>query len=104
VPEDEAKRSLSEKINRWRFATIFCVAILFGGVILADIVISQVFNLPGEAAQSLTEMSLKVALAVAVLGAVFARRWLTLKTTLVSTAVFSVSLFLWVFWIHNAAH
>jgi hypothetical protein len=55
VPEGEAKRSLSEKINRWRFATIFYVAILFGGVILADIVISQVFNLPGEAAQSLTE-------------------------------------------------
>jgi predicted MFS family arabinose efflux permease len=91
----------SEKINRWKFAIIFYVAILFGGVILADIAISEVFNLTGEAAQSLTEISLKVALAVAVLGGAFARRRLTLKTTLVTTAVFSVGLFLWVLWIRN---
>src|ERR1017187_1564604 len=101
VLEHEGKRSLSEKINRWRFATILYVAILFGGVILADVAISEIFNLTGEAAQSLTEISLKVALAVAVLGGAFARRRLTLKTTLVTTAVFSVGLFLWVLWIRN---
>ncbi len=99
--EDEGKRSLSEKINRWRFATIFYLAVLFGGVLLADIALSQVFNLPGKAAQSLTEMSLKGALAVAVLGRAFARRRLTPKTTLVITAVLSLGLFLWVLWIRN---
>jgi hypothetical protein len=104
APQTSIKRSLSEKIDRLRFATIIYVAILFGGVFLADVVTSQVLNLSGEAAEILTEMSLKTALAMAVLGSAFASRWLTLKTTLVSTAVVSVGLFLWVFWIQNGTH
>jgi len=68
------------------------VAILFSGVVLCDWAISEAFNLPADAIESLTEISLKCAIVVAVLGAAFNRRWINPKTTLITTALFSLGL------------
>jgi hypothetical protein len=101
--ERERKERISASAEHWkrRLATLFYLAILFGGVVFADWAISQVLNLPAEATYALTKISLNCALALAVLGIAFARRRLTLNTTLVATGMLSLGLFLWVLWIRN---
>ena len=68
------------------------VAMLFSGVVLCDWAISEVFNLPANVIASLTETSFEWAIVVAVLGAAFTRRWINPKTTLITTALFSLGL------------
>jgi len=68
------------------------VVTLLSGVVLCDWAISEVFNLPANATESLTETSLKCAIGVAILGAAFTRRWINPKTTLITTALFSLGL------------
>jgi hypothetical protein len=73
------------------------LAILFGGVLLVDWVLSEIFSLPAEATYQLTKASLNVAVAVVVLGLAFARRRLNMKVTLIATGLLSLGLTLWVF-------
>jgi xanthine/uracil permease len=68
------------------------VVTLFSGVVLCDWAISEAFNLPANAIESLTEISLKCAIGVAILGAAFSRRWINPKSTLITTALFSLGL------------
>ena len=68
------------------------VVTLFSGVVICDWAISEVFNLPATAIESLTEISLKCAIVMAILGAAFTRRWINPKTALITTAVFSLGL------------
>jgi hypothetical protein len=68
------------------------VVTLFSGVVLCDWAISEVFNLPPNSIESLTETSLKCAIGVAILGAAFTRLWINPKTTLIMTALFSLGL------------
>lgn len=83
-----------EHANRWRrrLLALQYVVTLFSGVVLCDWAISEVFNLPANATESLTEISLKCAIGVAILGAAFTRRWINPKTTLITTALFSLGL------------
>lgn len=73
------------------------LAILFGGVLLVDWVLSEIFSLPTEATYQLTKASLNVAAVVAVLGLAFARLRLNVKVTLIATGSLSLGLTLWVF-------
>jgi formylglycine-generating enzyme required for sulfatase activity len=70
---------------------------LFSGVLLVDWLLSGIFSLPAEVTYLLTGAALKVATAVAVLGLVFARRWLNMTVTLVATGLLSLGLTIWVF-------
>jgi len=83
-----------EHANRWRrrLLALQYVVTLFSGVVLCDWIISEVFNLSANATESLTEISLKCAIGVAILGAAFTRRWINPKTTLITTALFSLGL------------
>jgi len=101
--EHRRKETISESRNVWRrrSKTLLYVMILFGGDLLTVWGISNLFNLPAEAVRILTNMSLKCALGVAVLGIAFAGRWVNLKTTLATAGIFSLALFLWVFWARN---
>lgn len=83
------------------FRILLYLAILFGGVISVDWAVSEVFSLPAEATYELTKMSLDAAIAVGVLGLVFARRRVTWKTTLMATGVLSAGFFFWVLSIRN---
>jgi hypothetical protein len=87
-----------ENANRWRrrFLALQYVAILFSGVILFDWAISEVFNLPADAIESLTEISLQCTIVVAVLGAAFTRSWINLKTALITTTLLSLGLTIFV--------
>jgi len=85
--------------DRWRI--IGCVAIFFGGILLAVWAVSKGFGLPSEAAYQLTLIALKLGLGVTVLGIFFGRRWLTLRTTLVVTTILSVGILLFVLWVRN---
>lgn len=73
------------------------LAILFGGVLLIDWVLSEIFSMPNEATYQLTKASLDVAAAVGVVGFAFARQRLNMKVVLIATAVLSLGLTLWVF-------
>jgi DNA-directed RNA polymerase subunit RPC12/RpoP len=79
-----------------KFTILLYLGVLFGGVILFDWAISKVFSLPADATYILTKISLNCAMAVAVLGAVFTRQWINLKTTLITTALLSMGLTFWV--------
>jgi hypothetical protein len=81
-----------EHANRWRrrLLALQYVVTLFSGVVLCDWAISEVFNLPANAIESLTEISLKCAIVVAILGAAFSRRWINPKTTLITTTLLSL--------------
>jgi len=83
-----------EHANRWRrrLLALQYVVTLFSGVVLCDWAISEVFNLPANVIESLTEISLKCAIVVAILSAAFTRRWINPKTTLITTALFSLGL------------
>ena len=83
------------------FRILLYLAILFGGVIFTDWTVSEVFSLPAEATYHLTKMSLNAAIGVAVLGMVFARRWVTWKVTLIATVLVSVGIILLVLSIWN---
>ena len=96
VVETDETKPLSANV-RWRI--ISCVAILFGGIILAVWGISQSFGLPSEATYHLTQIALRLGLVVTVLGLAFGRRWVNLKTTLSATAILSVGILLFVLWI-----
>ena len=48
--------------------------------------------MPADAIESLTEISLKCAIGVAILSAAFTRLWINPKTTLITTALFSLGL------------
>ena len=76
-----------------RFNPLLYLAILFGGTLFADWIISQVLQSPPNTVRILTRMSLQTAIAIAVLGWVFAHRWVTLKTVLFATAILAVGLF-----------
>lgn len=73
------------------------LGILFGGVLFADWVLSEIFSLPSEATYQLTKASLNVAAATAVLGLAFARSRLSTKVTLIATGLLSLGLTFWVF-------
>jgi hypothetical protein len=81
-------KQLSQLTN----SLLVCLAVLFGGVLLVDWALSQAFAMPAEAAYWLTKLSLSAAIAVAVLGVVFARRRLNLKVTLGGTGLLSLIL------------
>ena len=72
------------------------VTTLFSGVVLCDWAIAEVFSLPANAIEIVTEISLKCAIVVAVLGAAFSRRWINLKTTLITTMLLSLGLTIFV--------
>jgi hypothetical protein len=76
---------------------LLSLAILFGGVLLVDWVLSEIFSLPSEATYRLTKASLSVAAAVAVLGVALARHKLNMTVTLIATGLLSLGLGLWVF-------
>ena len=76
------------------FRILLYLAILFGGVIFADWAISALFQLPSEDTYQLTKTLVTLTTVVAVLGLVFARRWLSLKTSLITTVVISMSFLL----------
>jgi hypothetical protein len=76
---------------------LFYLAILFGGVLIVDWVLSEIFSLPNEATYQLTKASLNAVAAVAVLGLVFARSRLNMKVVLIAAGVLSLGLTLWVF-------
>jgi len=76
--------------------TLLYLAILFGGVLLVDWILSEIFGLPAEASYQLAKVSLDVAIAAAVLGLTFARSRLNMKVTLVATGLLSLGLALWV--------
>lgn len=76
--------------------TLLYLAILFGGVLLIDWALSEMFSQPAEATYELTKISLDVAIAAAVLGLAFARSKLNMKVTLVATGLLSLGLTLWV--------
>jgi hypothetical protein len=80
-----------------RSTILIYLVILFGGVLLVDWVLSEIFSMPADATYLLTKASLNVAIAVAVLGLVFARRWLTTTVTFAATGLLSLCLTLWVF-------
>jgi hypothetical protein len=82
---------------------LLCLAILFGGVLLVDWVLSEIFSLPAEATYQLTKASLDAAAAVAVLGFAFARHRLNMKVTLIATGLLSLGLTLWVFSVGHQA-
>ena len=87
-----------EHANRWRrrLLALHYVVILFSGVIICDWAISEVLNLPADAIESLTEISLKCTIGVAILGAAFTRRWINPKTALITTALLSLGLTIFV--------
>lgn len=97
------QHEVEERAARWksRFAVVGFLATFFSGIIFSDWAISKIFNLPGNATDILTQISLDGGCAVAVLGVAFARPRLSLKTTLVTTAVFSGGLFLWILWLSS---
>jgi len=72
------------------------LAILFGGVLLVDWLLSEILSLPAEATYQLTKASLDAAAVVAVLGFAFARQRLNMKVTLIATGMLSLGLALWV--------
>jgi hypothetical protein len=81
-------KQLSQLTN----SLMVCLAVLFGGVLLVDWALSEAFAMPAEAVYWFTKMSLSATVAVAILGVVFARRWLNLKVTLVATGLLSLIL------------
>jgi len=83
------------------FRPLFNLAILFGGVIFTDWAVSEVLSVPAKATEELTKMSLDAAIAVAVIGMVFARRWVNWKTTLILTVMLSVGILLLVLSVRN---
>jgi len=87
-----------EHANRWRrrLLALQYVTTLFSGVVLCDWAIAEVFSLPANAIEIVTEISLKCAIVVAVLGAAFSRRWINLKTTLITTMLLSLGLTIFV--------
>ena len=88
---------------RW-FKVLVYLAILFAGIISVDWAVSELFSLPAEATYQLTKMSLDAAMAVAALGLVFAKWWVTLKSTLVVTAILSIGIVLLVLSVRNTHH
>lgn len=82
----------------WRI--IGCVAILFGGLILTVSGIGQI-GLSSDATYQLTHVALRLGFVVTVIGVFFGRRWINLKTALITTAILSVGIVLFVFWTVN---
>jgi len=106
LEQQENHRRLDSR-NTWkrRFEVSGYLAILITGDLVTISLIHTVLNLPAEAVRVLTKISLQCALAVAAMGMAFAGRWVTLKTTLLTTALFCLALLLWVVWItaHKAS-
>jgi hypothetical protein len=72
------------------------LVVLFGGVLLVDWALSEIFSMPAGATYLLTKVSLNVAIGIAVLALVFARHWLNMTVTIVATGLLSLGLTLWV--------
>jgi hypothetical protein len=98
--EDTTSGNANRGIRR---LTVFLyLGLLFGGVLISVWAIPEVFSLPPEATRILTKISLWFAVVVAVLSATFAHRLVKLKSTVITTALLSVGLFLWVLSVHNS--
>lgn len=98
------KNQKQDDPNRWkrRLRTLTCFAILFGGVMFADFVVSNLFHLPSAAIEALTKISLDSTAAVVAglfaLSGLFKRRLLTLKNSLIAAAALSLGIVFFVMW------
>lgn len=97
----ERGKEVSRDVGKQRSKTFLYVLILFAGDLFTVSAVSSAFNLPSEAVRILTKISLYCAIAVAALGIGFAGRWINLKTTLITTVLFCLALFLWVAWMRT---
>jgi hypothetical protein len=84
--------------RKWFWNLLRCLGIFGAAAILTIVMAEYVLKLPSEAVRLLTLMSLKLALALAVLASAFGSRWLTIKRTVIAAAIFSVVLFAWIVW------
>ena len=101
VLEQQKNHKRLDRRTTWkrRFEVASYLAILITGDVVTVSLIQTVLNLPAEAVRVLTKISLQCALALAAMGIAFAGRWVNLKTTLLTTAIFCLALFFWVAWV-----
>ncbi|HEY2461639.1 MAG TPA: hypothetical protein VGI16_12565 [Candidatus Acidoferrum sp.] len=100
--DQELATVYKEERSNWFMGILGSCGIFGASAILAVLTADYLLKPPSDAVRLLTVTSLRIAIVLGLLAS--GPRWMTIKRTLVSAAIFSISLFGWIFWSAYTRH